>query len=46
MLQMAIDMLDLVLYTWGQSFATLLYGIAIATGVMALFCRLRGGRKA
>lgn len=46
MLNMIIDLLDQMFILWGNEFSTHLYGIAITTGVIALFCRLRGGRKA
>lgn len=45
MLNMTIALLDQMFMLWSTSIATLLYGIAIATGVIALFCRLRTPRR-
>lgn len=45
MLNMTIALLDQMFILWSTSLTTLLYGIAIATSVLALFCRLRKPRR-
>lgn len=45
MLNMIIDLLDRTIELWSSEIGILLYGIAIATSVLALFTRLRTPRR-
>lgn len=45
MLNLAMGLLDQMFITWSTNLGVLLFGIAIATGVIALFCRLRTPRR-
>lgn len=45
MIRMLLDLLDQLFYMWNTELATTLFGVSIATGVLALFCRLRTPRR-
>lgn len=45
MLELAMGLLDQMFLTWSSGLGVLLFGITVATSVLALFCRLRTPRK-
>lgn len=45
MLNLAMGLLDQMFIAWSTNLGVLLFGIAIATSVLALFTRLRTPRK-
>lgn len=45
MIPMILDALDQMLFAWNTELGTTLFAVSIATGVLALFCRLRTPRR-